>query len=1250
MKATGLIILLGGLMTGLRAGAVTIDTTSLPTGAVAEAYSGTLTASGGTGPYAWNVRVDYDESIVTNEFPEATQQQVSWTNDASAWQLDLPFTFPLYGVGYTQCWVSSEAYITFGATSYLDETPSRADLETNRMVAAGWKNLETHHEVYVLTNGTQCIVRWVGYTEMAGYVNVAVELNESGLVRVNLGNDGDMMSQRVCGISSGNGTDFLVSTNANGILDPGNYIQFEPQDGLPELLYLSGNQITGIPADTGTVDVVFVAQDSTGVITNKTLELSIEENTNEKPVVDSSSPVGGAFAMDAGTNQTFSVSASDPESEPLSYAWTWDGAAVGGSVTSYTHSSDWTDEGEHTLRANIHDDFWTNGEVSVTWNVTIRSDNDGDDMPNSWERLYGLDPNTANASLDTDDDGLTHLQEYQNGCNPTNSDTDGDSLIDGWEVDYSTNPTNVTEAVPGYTNFVWQEQMSLVAPTRGVFLRGTNLFAACAGGGLEVFNVANPHQIELLDLAEISRGIGYEEGSRGTAFDLTVAGDTAYLCVDEEALQVWDVSDPSAVVKLGEYKDEDPFYRRVQVVGTRAYLASHAELKVLDVSDPANITLLGSIRVSSTNGSFRIYDLEVKGDYAYCANYTEGLKTVDISDPSNMSILATNEFENVGICEYAARGVDISGDTLLMVQDGYGLMSFDISGGIPVLITNHVPAGVAFPYDTLTDVSADGTLACVVGVTNLWTVDFSNPSNLVVQGVWTNGNGAYMNYVSSTGSLACVSMGLEGFRMIDISSPAAPAERGEYKTSGTPRDMEVLSDRAYIANGDAGLYIIDVSVPTNWVRVGRFDTDGDAWGVDVSDAGNTVCMADGSNGVLVLDTTDPSNITVRSHYDTSGFAGGAAYVNNRVYVADDASLLVLTNLDALAVETNFPVSAGSALDVDTYGSMVLVAVGGAGLNIYEYDDKAGGGWKIDEINYGSDIGSSIYGLRVDGGGGYAWVADYDRGGIAVDVLADPPAYAGRYDPTVYGQSVYYANDYLWLGTSDGLTSVHMGDPSTPRAAVSFGESASGDRAVRGSWVSGTNGLMIANDPWHNESWFLYGFDVNRIDSDADGLEDGWEMDHFGDLDQNRDSDYDEDGLTEWGERLLDLDPDDSDYDNDRLMDGDEDDNGTDPTVFDTDGDGMSDGDEVHSGSNPLSDGSIFGMRPLAQHSLFDEFVVTWYSFDGHTYNLYRRSSLVGTNGWTQIVTNAPATPPVNTYTDTVFSVFSYFYRVESVDE
>ncbi|HEY8962295.1 MAG TPA: hypothetical protein VIM57_08825, partial [Luteolibacter sp.] len=69
------------------------------------------------------------------------------------------------------------------------------------------------------------------------------------------------------------------------------------------------------------------------------------------------------------------------------------------------------------------------------------ADGDGDGMPRWFEETYALsDANGADAALNPDDDGLTNLQEFQRGTNPTDPDSDNDGLSDSQET--TTDPLN----------------------------------------------------------------------------------------------------------------------------------------------------------------------------------------------------------------------------------------------------------------------------------------------------------------------------------------------------------------------------------------------------------------------------------------------------------------------------------------------------------------------------------------------------------------------------------------------------------------------------------------------------------------------------------------------------------------------------------------------------------------------------------------------------------------------------------------
>ncbi|MCP4110293.1 MAG: hypothetical protein GY749_33020 [Desulfobacteraceae bacterium] len=67
-------------------------------------------------------------------------------------------------------------------------------------------------------------------------------------------------------------------------------------------------------------------------------------------------------------------------------------------------------------------------------------------MSDAWENAH-FGNLSHNGTVDTDNDGLIDLQEYQNNTDPNKSDTDNDNIPDGWEFENSLNPNLASDAL-----------------------------------------------------------------------------------------------------------------------------------------------------------------------------------------------------------------------------------------------------------------------------------------------------------------------------------------------------------------------------------------------------------------------------------------------------------------------------------------------------------------------------------------------------------------------------------------------------------------------------------------------------------------------------------------------------------------------------------------------------------------------------------------------------------------------------------
>ena len=275
------------------------------------------------------------------------------------------------------------------------------------------------------------------------------------------------------------------------------------------------------------------------------------------------------------------------------------------------------------------------------------------------------------------------------------------------------------------------------------------------------------------------------------------------------------------------------------VVGNRLYAATSLGLQVLDVTTPSSPTLL---RTYDTSGW--CYAVAVQGNYAYVADYQDGLQVIDLSTTSTKPI------------DWLVAHVALSGKARdVLVVDSYAYIA-DYEGGLQI-------------------------------------VNVSNPLAPQLVGSWIGGAGEQVSNLDVVGNYAYLADGTHGLRIIDITNPAAPTLVSTYSNSGSnTQAVTVVGNRAYLADGINGIKVIDITSRVSPTLLGSCtltDAAGSSgFAIGVTVVGSLALVADGNGGLQVVNVSNPASPVAIGSSTTSGWASnGVAISGGLVYMADD---------------------------------------------------------------------------------------------------------------------------------------------------------------------------------------------------------------------------------------------------------------------------------------------------------------------------------------------------------------------------
>ncbi|WP_164019039.1 hypothetical protein [Pyxidicoccus trucidator] len=165
-----------------------------------------------------------------------------------------------------------------------------------------------------------------------------------------------------------------------------------------------------------------------------------------------------------------------------------------------------------------------------------------------------------------------------------------------------------------------------------VLVDGNRLYGMSPDMVTLVYDVTSPLAPVLLQRITVP-----EELSSGGAHDAFPYEGRLYVSNGFGGYSVMDVTDLDNVRHLGQYVHGS--FAHHSAVGTFAgrtiafegteFNGSH--LRVLDVTDPTNIVKIGEFRLSPVNS---IHNLILKGNHLYAAWYQEGVRVLDVSNPT----------------------------------------------------------------------------------------------------------------------------------------------------------------------------------------------------------------------------------------------------------------------------------------------------------------------------------------------------------------------------------------------------------------------------------------------------------------------------------------------------------------------------------------------------------------------------------------------------------------------------------------
>jgi hypothetical protein len=307
-------------------------------------------------------------------------------------------------------------------------------------------------------------------------------------------------------------------------------------------------------------------------------------------------------------------------------------------------------------------------------------------------------------------------------------------------------------------------------------------YVAC--GGIRVLDISNPYQMN--EYYYFNRG--------GLDMGVAVSGDYAYIN-NSCRLSIIDISDIQNPREIGNFEFDDPSID-FEIQGNIAYMLEDYinPLYAIDISTPELPVLIGGYSFSSNHYSLDIYD-----HYAYISEEHD-IRILNISDPANITYAGHFNYSNINNLSINILTVY---DRFLIYSrfDDRSINVLDLSDPVhPQQIRNFILD------EYCSDAMVDDNFIYFVSQSYLWIFDVSSWNQISA----TQFDDYHWNdkrEIEINGNYAFITSRFSGLTVIDISNPAEPQLAGYYRIPNGANGISFSNNTIILAQGsNLGFY------------------------------------------------------------------------------------------------------------------------------------------------------------------------------------------------------------------------------------------------------------------------------------------------------------------------------------------------------------------------------------------------------------------------------------------------------------